>query len=129
MIYTFFMRLLILLLGFCIAKVCDKNLLGYGFSDCINEKRTAFFYWKSNNCSKPPPQPFEDISCDLICDAGTYLTFNIDKNKVECLPCPQNTYSTGNTLRFSTHDANWDEFLQSTIRQCVWVEGILNIKF
>jgi hypothetical protein len=123
------MKFLILLLGISVAEICDKHRASYSFSDCINNKRSVLFYWKNKDCSNAPPQPFEDVSCDLICDPGTYLTFNINQNKVECSTCPQNTYSTGNTLRFSTYDGNWDEFLQSTTRQCIWVEGNLEIKY
>jgi len=111
----------ILSIAFSLANICYQDQLAYSFSDCTNNERSIIFYWKSKDCSNKPPEPIEHISCEIICEPGTHLTFNMQSNKVDCTTCPRNTYSTGSTLQFSS--LNWNEFLQIAISQCAWVES------
>lgn len=105
------------------ARVCDKDEVAYTFSDCVNGQRDVIPYWKSKDCSNVPPAVAKQISCDLVCRAGTYLTFKASDNEAECSSCPPNTYATGNKLRFSSKDANWNEFIQGSTRQCAWMNS------
>ena len=66
------------------------------------------FYWTLSECNNTLPDPII-IPCDIKCEPGTRLSVNLNSTKVECLQCPSDTYSTGNVLRLSDIDQNWNK--------------------
>ena len=117
----------IFIISAVLGKICGNDSLSYSFTDCIDDYRSVVFSWNREGCSNFPPQPVDHISCDITCEPGTYLTYNVINNYPECSNCSTNTFSTGNTLRRSEKDKSWNDILKEMTRQCIWLESKFSI--
>ncbi|TDH67325.1 hypothetical protein CCR75_001899 [Bremia lactucae] len=90
--------------------------LRYGFGDCVDEKRTLYYYIKGDGtCSanstgqvlaKPP---VHGLRCDVHCARGFYLGANFSGPTPvsSCERCPQGKYSLGGGKLFSQRTNAW----------------------
>ncbi|UIZ29362.1 hypothetical protein KXD40_003270 [Peronospora effusa] len=97
----------------------------YGFSDCVDNERTLFYYLKSEEtCSanttdevlaKPP---VHGLRCDVKCGRGYYLGANFsDTVPVSgCQRCPQGKYSLGGGQLFSQRTNAWSAPLSADVQ-------------
>ncbi|KAF4037479.1 hypothetical protein GN244_ATG10213 [Phytophthora infestans] len=97
----------------------------YGFSDCVDDKRTLFYYLKSEGtCSsnttghvlaKPPVR---GLRCDVQCDRGFYLGANFTGPAPvsACERCPQGKYSLGGGKLFSQRTDAWTSPLAAELQ-------------
>ena len=110
------------------AKICDKKDEVAVFSQCSNEKMSANFYWNTTDCENVNHGPIHNINCSINCPPGQYIGMNSSSYSEACLDCPNNTYSTGNLLRFSENDLNFDQISKYIQVECKWInnEGELN---
>ncbi|KUF81333.1 hypothetical protein AM587_10016526 [Phytophthora nicotianae] len=97
----------------------------YGFSDCVDDERTLFYYLKSEGtCSsnttghvlaKPP---VHGLRCDVQCDRGYYLGANFSGSVPVsgCERCPQGKYSLGGGKLFSQRTDAWSSPLSAELQ-------------
>ena len=112
---------LLFLIYFVFSRTCTPEDRILSFSECMNGSITALFYWKVNNCDNPVRPPIYNISCKIECPPGKYLSVN-EENLTVCLDCPIGTYSSGNLLRFSDHDYNFDQANDFFESHCKWID-------
>ena len=97
------------------------------FSQCKNNLMTAIYYWNyDNQCDNQNHDPIFNISCLHDCPAGQFLSIN-KTDQVDCLDCPENTYSTGKSLRFSDLDQNFDQIRDHFEIHCKWYNETGNL--
>ncbi|KAG3018798.1 hypothetical protein PC121_g12044 [Phytophthora cactorum] len=97
----------------------------YGFSDCVDDERSLFYYLKSEStCSsnttgqvlaKPP---VHGLRCDVQCDRGYYLGANFSGSVPVsgCERCPQGKYSLGGGKLFSQRTDAWSSPLAAELQ-------------
>lgn len=104
---------------------CLENSIIQHFTGCKNNKRAVVFSWTNPNCTNSLPSPIKNLSCNFLCEAGTFLLYNLTSNNLACESCPSDTYNTGNALRISSEDLNWDELPKEARQSCYWIKGIV----
>ncbi|KAL3666927.1 hypothetical protein V7S43_007874 [Phytophthora oleae] len=97
----------------------------YGFSDCVENERTLFYYLKSEGTcaanmtnqvlAKPP---VHGLRCDVQCDRGYYLGANFSGSVPVsgCERCPQGKYSLGGGQLFSQRTDAWSSPLSAELQ-------------
>lgn len=77
----------------------------------------AFFIYESSTEGNPAQiSHISDIECNLSCKEGEHVGLN-SNNTSECLPCPENTYSTGGKVTYmNTQD--YPSFLSLSTQYC-----------
>ena len=81
------------------------------------------FSWTRFDCENALPEPIQYISCGAICQPGTFLGVNLATKQVSCHTCPLNTFSTGNSLRLSSEDFNWNDLPKEAQMRCYWLSA------
>ncbi|CAH0521255.1 unnamed protein product [Peronospora belbahrii] len=96
--------------------LANSSKFRYGYSDCIDNKRTLFYYLESEGTcfanttgqvlAKPP---VHNLRCDVECGRGYYLGVNFsDTVPVSgCQRCPKGKYSLGGGQLFSQRTNAW----------------------
>ncbi|KAE9355330.1 hypothetical protein PF008_g4124 [Phytophthora fragariae] len=97
----------------------------YGFSDCVDDERTLFYYLKAEGTclanttnevlAKPP---VHGLRCDVQCDKGYYLGANFSGPEPVsgCERCPQGKYSLGGGKLFSQRTNAWSSPLSAELQ-------------
>ena len=107
---------------FAFSRICSPEEELVTFSQCLNNSITALYNWKFLDCENSNHPPIYNISCKIECPPGKYL--GIDKYyHPDCLDCPHNTYSTGEIIRFSEHDYNFDQAIKLFETNCQWADS------
>ena len=106
-----------LVLLVAITAACPETSLGRDFSECQNETRTAFFYWKEE-CADALPLPVKGLNCNLPCEPGSVLGFDRASNSSTCEQCPAGTYSVGGGWRVAGSEEGWKRLNESFSTYC-----------